>query len=91
MRLPEGHSVISMVIPEDDGLLLTVCQNGYGKRTRIEEFPTKGRGGKGMIAIQASERNGPLVGLLSCLMVMKSCLFLIREQWLEPVVMKCLS
>jgi DNA gyrase subunit A len=63
MRLPEGHSVISMVIPEDDGLLLTVCQNGYGKRTRIEEFPTKGRGGKGMIAIQASERNGPLVGV----------------------------
>ena len=63
MRLPEGHSVISMVIPEVDGLLLTVCQNGYGKRTKIEEFPTKGRGGKGMIAIQASERNGPLVGV----------------------------
>ncbi|MDA7760567.1 DNA gyrase subunit A [bacterium] len=63
MRLPEGHSVISMVIPEDAGLLLTVCQNGYGKRTKIEEFPTKGRGGKGMIAIQASERNGPLVGV----------------------------
>ena len=63
MRLPEGHSVISMVIPEDDGLLLTVCQNGYGKRTKIEEYPTKGRGGKGMIAIQASERNGPLVGV----------------------------
>ena len=63
MRLPEGHSVISMVIPEDDGLLLTVCQNGYGKRTKIEEFPTKGRGGKGRIAIQASERNGPLVGV----------------------------
>ncbi len=63
MRLPEGYSVISMVIPEDDGLLLTVCQNGYGKRTKIEEFPTKGRGGKGMIAIQASERNGPLVGV----------------------------
>jgi DNA gyrase subunit A len=33
MRLPEGHSVISMVIPEDNGLLLTVCENGYGKRT----------------------------------------------------------
>ena len=63
MRLPEEHSVISMVIPEDDGLLLTVCENGYGKRTKIEEFPTKGRGGKGMIAIQASDRNGPLVGV----------------------------
>ena len=62
MRLPEEHSVISMVIPEQDGYLLTVCENGYGKRTQVSEFPTKGRGGKGMIAIQASERNGPLVG-----------------------------
>jgi len=62
MRLPEDHTVISMVVPESEGLLLTVCENGYGKRTQIDEFPTKGRGGKGMIAIQASERNGPLVG-----------------------------
>ena len=62
MRLPEDHSVISMVVPEENGLLLTVCENGYGKRTHIGEFPTKGRGGKGMIAIQASDRNGPLVG-----------------------------
>ncbi|MGB2102161.1 MAG: DNA gyrase subunit A [Porticoccaceae bacterium] len=62
MRLPENHSVISMVVPEESGLLLTVCENGYGKRTHMSEFPTKGRGGKGMIAIQASDRNGPLVG-----------------------------
>lgn len=62
MRLPEGEAIISMVIPDESGYLLTVCDNGYGKRTRTGEFPTKGRGGKGMIAIQASERNGPLVG-----------------------------
>lgn len=62
MRLPEEHKVISMVIPQTDGFLLTVCENGYGKRTLVGEFSTKGRGGKGMIAIQASERNGPLVG-----------------------------
>ena len=62
MRLPDEHKVISMVIPQTDGFLLTVCENGYGKRTLVGEFPTKGRGGKGMIAIQASERNGPLVG-----------------------------
>jgi len=62
MRLPENHKVISMVIPEENGFLLTVCENGYGKRTKVDEFPTKGRGGKGMIAIQASDRNGPLVG-----------------------------
>ena len=62
MRLPEAHKVISMVIPEEDGFLLTVCENGFGKRTVVTEFPTKGRGGKGMIAIHASDRNGPLVG-----------------------------
>ena len=62
MRLPEEHKVISMVIPQTDGFLLTVCENGFGKRTLVGEFSTKGRGGKGMIAIQVSERNGPLVG-----------------------------
>jgi DNA gyrase subunit A len=62
MRLSQEHKVISMVVPEEDGFLLTVCENGYGKRTKVTEFPTKGRGGKGMIAIQASDRNGPLVG-----------------------------
>ena len=62
MRLGQGHKVISMLIPAADGFLLAVCENGFGKRTDLNEFPTKGRGGKGMIAIQASERNGPLVG-----------------------------
>ena len=62
MRLPEKHRVLSMLIPEENGCVLTVSENGYGKRTGLSEFPTKGRGGKGMIAIQASERNGPLVG-----------------------------
>ncbi len=62
MRLPEKHCVLSMLIPQENGCVLTVSENGYGKRTALSEFPTKGRGGKGMIAIQASERNGPLVG-----------------------------
>lgn len=62
MRLPEEHQVLSMVIPQQKGYVLTVSEKGYGKRTALSEFPTKGRGGKGMIAIQASERNGPLVG-----------------------------
>ena len=47
MRLSQEHKVISMVVPEEDGFLLTVCENGYGKRTKVTEFPTKGRGGKG--------------------------------------------
>tara|TARA_E500000178_G_C16475757_1_gene510802 strand:- start:159 stop:521 length:363 start_codon:yes stop_codon:yes gene_type:complete len=51
-----------MVIPEPDGYLFTVSKNGFGKRTPAMEYPTKGRGGKGMKAMQASDRNGPLVG-----------------------------
>ena len=43
-------------------MVLTASENGYGKRTRLEEFPTKGRGGKGMIAMSTSARNGKMVG-----------------------------
>ena len=64
MRLPSEHKVLSMIIPQENGYALTVSDNGYGKRTKLGEFPTKGRGGKGMIAMQASKRNGPLVGVV---------------------------
>ncbi len=43
-------------------MVLTVSENGYGKRTRMSDFPTKGRGGKGLIAMSTSERNGKMVG-----------------------------
>ncbi|MGS2716946.1 DNA gyrase subunit A [Eionea flava] len=66
IRLPEGgeivHEVISMVIPAEDGKVLTVSENGFGKRTNVSEYATKGRAGKGMIAMQTSERNGKVVG-----------------------------
>jgi DNA gyrase subunit A len=62
MRLPAGHQVLAMVIPQENGYVLTVSRNGYGKQTALTEFPTKGRGGKGMIAMQCTERNGALVG-----------------------------
>ncbi|MFT6387242.1 MAG: DNA gyrase subunit A [Cellvibrionaceae bacterium] len=62
IRLDEGQSVISMLIPKGDGKVLTVSENGFGKRTVVTEYPTKGRGGKGMIAMQCSDRNGSLVG-----------------------------
>ena len=62
IRLGEKDSVIALIIPEDGGKVLTVSQNGYGKQTLIEEYPVKGRGGLGVIAMQTSERNGPLVG-----------------------------
>ena len=62
IRLESEHRVISMIIPEHNGKVLTVSENGYGKRTRVEDFPAKGRGNMGVIAIKTSERNGKLVG-----------------------------
>ncbi|MDO6745931.1 DNA gyrase subunit A [Gilvimarinus sp. 1_MG-2023] len=67
IRLSEEHSVIGMVVPVEDGKVLTVSENGYGKRTEVSEFPAKGRGGQGVIAMASSERNGPLVGAVQLL------------------------
>jgi DNA gyrase subunit A len=61
IKLPEGHEVIALSIVHD-GLVLTATENGYGKRTAIEDFPVQGRGGQGVIAIQTTERNGRTVG-----------------------------
>ena len=61
IRLKDSQRVISLVIPAADGYLITASANGYGKRTRISEFPVKGRGTQGVIAMKASERNGELV------------------------------
>jgi len=62
MRLPEGQRLISMLIPEPDAQILTASLNGYGKRTVLDEFPRRGRGGQGVIAMVSNDRNGPLVG-----------------------------
>ena len=62
MSLEEGQSVIAMLVAEDETQsVLTATQNGYGKRTSIAEYTRHGRGTKGMIAIQQSERNGKVV------------------------------
>jgi DNA gyrase subunit A len=62
IKLQGGQRMISLIIPAEGGRVLTVSQNGYGKRTHVSEFPTKGRGTQGVIAIQCSDRNGELVG-----------------------------
>ena len=62
--LAEGDEVVGMEVsnPERPNVL-AVCANGYGKRTNIEEFRQQNRGGKGIILIDASDRNGPVVGV----------------------------
>jgi len=62
MTIEEGQSVIAMLVAEDgEQSVLTATENGYGKRTSIVEYTRHGRGTKGMIAIQQSERNGRVV------------------------------
>ncbi|MDZ7670757.1 MAG: DNA gyrase subunit A [Gammaproteobacteria bacterium] len=62
IRLQGSHQVISLIIPQADGYVLTASDRGYGKRTDVTEFPVKGRGTQGVIGMQTSERNGNLVG-----------------------------
>ena len=62
MMLEDGQTVIAMLVAEDEQQsVLTATENGYGKRTNINEYTRHGRGTKGMIAIQQSERNGKVV------------------------------
>ena len=62
MSLEAGQGVIAMLVAEDEQQsVLTATENGYGKRTSITEYTRHGRGTKGMIAIQQSERNGKVV------------------------------
>lgn len=62
MRLAANESIKSLVVIEDDVReILIACENGFGKRTFIDEFNTQNRGGGGVIAIKTSERNGALV------------------------------
>ena len=62
IKLSGSQRVIALIIPQADGYVLTASEYGYGKRTEITDFPVKGRGVQGVIAMQTSDRNGQLVG-----------------------------
>lgn len=62
IKLRENGSVVSLIIPNGEGAVLTVTENGYGKRTCLEEYPTKSRATQGVVSIKVSERNGLVVG-----------------------------
>ena len=62
IRLAKGEQVRSLIVVEGDGDILTASQRGYGKRTPVEDYPRKGRGTQGVIALQTTARNGQLVG-----------------------------
>lgn len=57
-----GAKVVSLIVVDGDGDILTASERGYGKRTPVSEYPRKGRGTQGVIALKTTERNGLLVG-----------------------------
>jgi DNA gyrase subunit A len=65
MQLRDGDEVVAMSVVDDASTLLTVCENGYGKRTEVSEYRRQSRGGIGLKNVQTSDRNGPVVGI-SC-------------------------
>ena len=62
IKLEGDQKVVSLIVPKNDGAMLTVTQNGYGKRTALDEYPAKSRATKGVVSIKVSERNGKVVG-----------------------------
>jgi DNA gyrase subunit A len=65
IKLRKGDGVVDMVVTAGESTLLTACENGYGKRTLVEDYRLQGRGGQGLIDIRTSERNGKVVNLLA--------------------------
>jgi len=63
MDLEEGDALVGLEVVRPGGTMLTVTRNGYGKRTELGEYRLQTRGGKGLINIKTSERNGPVVGV----------------------------
>ncbi|WP_017445243.1 DNA topoisomerase (ATP-hydrolyzing) subunit A [Gayadomonas joobiniege] len=62
MKLEDSQNIVSMIVPQTEGAILTVTENGYGKRTPLEEYPAKSRATMGVVSIKVSERNGAVVG-----------------------------
>ncbi|MCP4326805.1 MAG: DNA topoisomerase (ATP-hydrolyzing) subunit A [Alteromonadales bacterium] len=62
IKLKEGEKVVSLIIPNETGHILTTTVNGYGKRTPLEDYASKSRATQGVISIKVSERNGKVVG-----------------------------
>jgi DNA gyrase subunit A len=63
IELRKGDHVVGMAVVEEDGTLLTVTEKGYGKRTGLDQYRLQSRGGKGIINIKTTSRNGPVVGV----------------------------
>jgi DNA gyrase subunit A len=78
MQLREGDEVVAMEVVSQDATLLTACENGFGKRTNLDEYRIQSRGGIGLKNVQTTDRNGSVVGI-ACVND-RSELLLVTEQ-----------
>ena len=62
IKMPDGQKVVSLIVPRGDGAVLTATENGYGKRTPLDDYPAKSRATQGVVSIKVSDRNGKVVG-----------------------------
>ena len=65
VNLRPGDQVVGASVITDQDEVLIITEKGYGKRTRADEYPTKGRGGKGIKTANVADKNGPLAGLMT--------------------------
>ena len=66
IKLLGDDEVVAMAVADPDAFLLVACEKGYGKRTRIADYPVKGRGNQGVISIQTKGRNGRVISSVLC-------------------------
>jgi DNA gyrase subunit A len=62
IRLQDGQKVVSLIVPNGEGAILTATENGFGKRTPVQDYPAKSRATQGVVSIKVSDRNGKVVG-----------------------------
>ena len=65
MDLDEGDYLVGVEVVEEEGLILSISENGFGKRTPLEDYRLTARGGKGVINMKTTARSGKVVGVLS--------------------------
>ena len=66
IKLVDDDTVVAMAVADPDAYLLVACEKGHGKRTKLSDYPVKGRGNQGVISIQTKGRNGPVVSSVLC-------------------------
>jgi DNA gyrase subunit A len=64
MKLAKGDFLVGMAVGGDEGLILSVTENGFGKRTSVQKYRITGRGGKGVINVKTTERNGKVISIM---------------------------